>query len=245
MSAYVHPSALINPGFTPAPFTIIDENAAVFEGVTTGSFVRIMAGAKIRQGCVIGNHVTICEDADLGEGVVVADFAIVGKRPKLGPKSTAKAGPLPGVVVGARMRASVATRCSWRVRLSVENCIVGDNAGIRERCTIGDRRRRRPLGHRRERHVHRCAHQDPVRRVHHGVRHASRRTSSSRRWSSPLTTTTWAAPRSGSPSSRAARCAVGRASAGERTSCPASRSARRRSSPRGRSSRATCRLARW
>ncbi len=137
MTAYVHPSALINPGFTPAPFTIIDENVAVFEGVKIGSFVRVQAGAKIRQGCIIGDHVTICEDADLGEGVVVADFAIVGKRPKLGPNSTAKGGPLPGTVIGAGSSIGSHTVIMAGSTLG-EKCIVGDNAGIRERCTIGD-----------------------------------------------------------------------------------------------------------
>ena len=137
MTAYIHPTALVNPEFVPSPFTIIDESVAIFAGVTIGSFVHVYPGAKIHEGCVIGDHVTICEGADLGDGVAVSDFAIVGKRPKLGARSTAKDGPLPGVVIGAGTSIGSHTVIMAGTTIG-ENCIVGDGAGIRERCTIGD-----------------------------------------------------------------------------------------------------------
>ena len=137
MTAYIHPTALVNPEFVPAPFTVIDEGAAIFKGVTIGSFVHVHAGAKLHENVVIGDHVTICEGAELMDGAVVSDFAVIGKRPKLGARSTAKGGELPGVVIGAGTSIGSHTVIMAGTTLG-ENCIVGDNAGIRERCVIGD-----------------------------------------------------------------------------------------------------------
>ena len=137
MTAYIHPTALVNPEFVPSPFTVVDEGAAIFKGVTIGSFVHVHAGAKLHEGVTIGDHVTICEGAELHDGAVVADFAIVGKRPKLGASSTAKGGELPGVVIGAGTSIGSHTVIMAGTVIG-ENCIVGDNAGIRERCVIGD-----------------------------------------------------------------------------------------------------------
>jgi acetyltransferase-like isoleucine patch superfamily enzyme len=132
----VHPDARIGERFAPSPFSVID-TATVGDDVSVGSFVHICDGATVGPGCVIGDHVTICSGAVLGHGCTVSDFAMVGKRPKLGPRSTAKAGELPGLVLGdgcsigshtVLMAGSVFGR----------GCIVGDNAGVRERCAIGD-----------------------------------------------------------------------------------------------------------
>ena len=98
MTAYIHPTALVNPGFVPSPFTIVDEGVAIFEDVTVGSFVHIHAGAKLRKGCAVGDHVTIWDGADLGERVVVQDFAVIGKQP---PAETPDAQALAPLVVGA------------------------------------------------------------------------------------------------------------------------------------------------
>jgi len=86
---------------------------------------------------VIGNHVTLCADARIGDGCVIADFAIVGKRPALSSRSTAKKTELAGVVVGAGTRIGSHTVLMAGSTFG-ERCIVGDNAGVRERCTIGD-----------------------------------------------------------------------------------------------------------
>jgi len=137
VSAYIHPTALVNPEFVPAPFTVIDEGVAIFKGVTIGSFVHVHAGAKLHENVTIGDHVTICVGAELHEGAVVADFAIVGKPPTLGARSTAKGGELPGVVIGAGTSIGSHTVVMAGTTIG-EHCIVGDNAGIRERCVIGD-----------------------------------------------------------------------------------------------------------
>jgi acetyltransferase-like isoleucine patch superfamily enzyme len=137
VTAYIHPTALVNPGFVPSPFVVVDEGVAIFEDVHVGSFVHVHPGAKIRKGCVIGDHVTVFEGADLGEGVIVADFAAVGKRPALAARSTVQSGDLPGAVIGAGTRIGSHSVIMAGTTLG-ERCIVGDNAGIRERCTIGD-----------------------------------------------------------------------------------------------------------
>jgi acetyltransferase-like isoleucine patch superfamily enzyme len=137
VTAYIHPTALVNPGFVPSPFTVIDEGVAIFAGVRIGSFVHVHPGAKLREGCVIGDHVTICEGAELGDGVAVGDFAIVGKEPAIDPTSASEDGPLPGVVIGAGSTVGCHTVVIAGTTIG-DNCFVGDNAGIRERCVIGD-----------------------------------------------------------------------------------------------------------
>lgn len=105
--------------------------------VRLGHHVVIEDDVVIADGCRLGNHITICKGAQLGEGVVVADFAIVGKRPKLSPRSTAKTTELDGVVVGAGSSIGSHTVLMAGSTFGA-GCIVGDNAGVRERCTIGD-----------------------------------------------------------------------------------------------------------
>lgn len=112
-------------------------SAVLGDDVQLGHHVVIEDDVEIGTGCRIGNHVTICKGAKLGDGVVVADFAIVGKRPKLSPRSTAKGGELDGVVVGAG--SSIGSHTVLMAGSTFgEGCIVGDNAGVRERCVIGD-----------------------------------------------------------------------------------------------------------
>ena len=73
----------------------------------------------------------------LGEGVKVLEHAVVGKQPTLSPRSTAKREPLPpaelgpGAIVSTGAIVFAGTAIGARV-------IVGDQACIRERCTIGD-----------------------------------------------------------------------------------------------------------
>lgn len=134
---YVHPSAKLGERFLPAPFAVIDEGVVIGDDVHVGSFVHVCAGARIGSGCVIGDHVTIAADAKLGDGCVISDFAMVGKRPKLSPTSTAKAGELKGLVLGDGC--SVGSHTTLMAgSVFGAGCIVGDNAGVRERCTIGD-----------------------------------------------------------------------------------------------------------
>jgi len=116
---------------------IATPSVVIGNDVRLGHHVVLEDDVVLGAGCRLGNHITICKGAQLGEGVVVADFAIVGKRPKLSPNSTAKGGELPGVVVGAGSSIGSHTVLMAGSTFGT-GCIVGDNAGVRERCTIGD-----------------------------------------------------------------------------------------------------------
>jgi acetyltransferase-like isoleucine patch superfamily enzyme len=134
---FVHPSARLGERFSPAPFSVVDEGVIVGDDVTLGSFVHLCAGAVIGAGSVIGDHVTISADAKLGDGCVISEFAVIGKRPRLSPKSTAKAGDLKGLVLGDGCSVGSHT-VLMAGSVFGAGCIVGDNAGVRERCRIGD-----------------------------------------------------------------------------------------------------------
>src|SRR6476469_4558562 len=73
----------------------------------------------------------------LGDGCRVLDYAVVGKQPTLGPRTTAKqedCPPLelgPGTIVSTGAIVFAGSRIGARV-------IVGDQACVRERCEIGE-----------------------------------------------------------------------------------------------------------
>lgn len=134
---HVSPDAGIADDLVHGHAIVVGAGASVGSCVTFGNFVVIEPGARIGDGCVLGNHVTVCEEAVLGAGCVVSDFAIVGKRPRLSPRSTAKAGPLPGVQLGSGC--SVGSHTVLMAGSVIgEGVVVGDGAGIRERCSVGD-----------------------------------------------------------------------------------------------------------
>lgn len=137
MSAYVHPSATIGDNFKPAPFVIVDDDVVIGENVIIGPGSHIRHGARIGDNVMIGDHVTVHDEAVIGEWTVIQDGAVVGKRPALSPRSTAKSGPLPGLVVGERC--TIGSNAVLMAGSTIgDRVIVGDAAGIRERCTVGE-----------------------------------------------------------------------------------------------------------
>jgi acetyltransferase-like isoleucine patch superfamily enzyme len=73
----------------------------------------------------------------LGEGCRILDYAVVGKQPTLGPRSTAKQDELPPLELGAG--AIVSTGAILFAGSTIgERAIIGDQACVRERCRIGD-----------------------------------------------------------------------------------------------------------
>lgn len=114
----------------------VSPEARIGERVSMGANVVIEAGAVVGDDCAIGNHVTICADAKVGEGCVVSDFAVVGRRPKLAPTSTAKAGELKGLVLGDGCSVGCHTVLMAGSTIGART-IVGDSAGVRERCLVG------------------------------------------------------------------------------------------------------------
>jgi acetyltransferase-like isoleucine patch superfamily enzyme len=73
----------------------------------------------------------------LGEGCRILDYAVVGKQPTLGPRSTTRREDLapleigPGTIVSTGAIVFAGTRIGAQV-------IVGDQACVRERCDVGD-----------------------------------------------------------------------------------------------------------
>jgi acetyltransferase-like isoleucine patch superfamily enzyme len=77
------------------------------------------------------------EGTVLGAGVRVLEYAVVGKQPVLGPRSTTKREPLPPTTVGDSTVISTGAVVFAGSTIG-SGCIVGDQACIRERVTLGD-----------------------------------------------------------------------------------------------------------
>ena len=85
----------------------------------------------------IAETAVVYPGTELGEGVVISDYAVVGKAPTLGPRSTANDEPLSPLVVGDRTAILAGAVVFAGTRLGA-GVIVGDHACVRERCTLGD-----------------------------------------------------------------------------------------------------------
>jgi acetyltransferase-like isoleucine patch superfamily enzyme len=77
------------------------------------------------------------EGSVLGQDVRVLEYAIVGKRPVLSPRSTAKREALPPAELGDAVVISTGAIVFAGTRIGART-IVGDQTCIRERCEIGD-----------------------------------------------------------------------------------------------------------
>jgi acetyltransferase-like isoleucine patch superfamily enzyme len=73
----------------------------------------------------------------IGEGCKILDYAVVGKQPTLSPRSTARREELPPLELGAGTIVSTGAVVFAGTTVGAR-VIVGDQACIRERCTIGD-----------------------------------------------------------------------------------------------------------
>jgi acetyltransferase-like isoleucine patch superfamily enzyme len=85
----------------------------------------------------IAETAVVYPGVDLGEDVVVGDYAVVGKQPVLGPRSTAEREELPPPVVGDGTSILAGAIVFAGTRLG-EGVIVGDQACVRERCALGE-----------------------------------------------------------------------------------------------------------
>jgi acetyltransferase-like isoleucine patch superfamily enzyme len=73
----------------------------------------------------------------LGEGCRILDYAVVGKQPTLGPRSTATREELPPLALGPGTIVSTGAIVFAGSRIGAR-VIVGDQACVRERCDVGD-----------------------------------------------------------------------------------------------------------
>jgi len=115
----------------------IASSAHIDPTASLGENVIIEENASVGANTVIGNQVTIKARTIIGDDCTVSDFALLGKQPKLGKSSTAVSGMLSPLAIANRC--SVGSHTVLMAGSSFGNdCIVGDNAGVRERCIIGD-----------------------------------------------------------------------------------------------------------
>jgi acetyltransferase-like isoleucine patch superfamily enzyme len=73
----------------------------------------------------------------IGEGCRILDYAVVGKQPALSPRSTATREELPPLELGPGTIVSTGAVVFAGTTIGAHG-IVGDQACVRERCTIGD-----------------------------------------------------------------------------------------------------------
>jgi acetyltransferase-like isoleucine patch superfamily enzyme len=80
---------------------------------------------------------TVYDGTVLGEGVRVLEYAVVGKQPSLGARSTAKREPLPPATIGDNTVVSTGAIVFAGSSVGAD-CIVGDQSCIRERVRMAD-----------------------------------------------------------------------------------------------------------
>jgi acetyltransferase-like isoleucine patch superfamily enzyme len=85
----------------------------------------------------IAETAVVYPGVELGADVYVGDYAVVGKQPVLGGRSTAPREELPPLVVGAGASILAGAVVFAGTRLGA-GVIVGDQACVRERCDLGD-----------------------------------------------------------------------------------------------------------
>jgi acetyltransferase-like isoleucine patch superfamily enzyme len=86
---------------------------------------------------VIAETAIVYPGTVLGEGCRILDYAVVGKQPTLGPRSTTKQEELPPLELGAGTIVSTGAIVFAGTRIGAR-VIVGDQACVRERCEVGD-----------------------------------------------------------------------------------------------------------
>ncbi len=100
----------------------------------------LMLGERVRVGADVtfGANVVVYDDTVIGDGCFIQDGVVLGKAPSLGPTSTAKRGELAPLELGAGCVVSTGA-VVYRGSTLGPGCILGDYAGVRERCTLGER----------------------------------------------------------------------------------------------------------
>jgi len=95
-------------------------------------------GVVVGEAVTFGANVIVYDETVIGDGCFVQDGAVLGKLPSLSPSSTAKRGELAPLVLGAGCLISTGA-VVYRGTTLGPGCILGDYAGVRERCVLGER----------------------------------------------------------------------------------------------------------
>lgn len=127
---------------TFAPHAILGDDvrcaadAQVADDVEVGPFCVIHSGAVLEAGVRLGSHVVVHAGARLGAGTVVGDGAVLGKQVRLAAASTASAGELPPLEVGAGCTIGAQAVVNAGTTIG-ERTLIGDQTMVRERVTMG------------------------------------------------------------------------------------------------------------
>jgi UDP-3-O-[3-hydroxymyristoyl] glucosamine N-acyltransferase len=118
--------ASVAPGALLADDVVVEHGAVIHDGARVGAGGRVAAGAVIHA------------DTVLGVGCLVEEHAVLGKRPRLRPGSSAAGGELAGLVVedGVTVCCGAVLYAGAYVGASA---IIGDQSQLRERATVGPR----------------------------------------------------------------------------------------------------------
>jgi acetyltransferase-like isoleucine patch superfamily enzyme len=91
----------------------------------------------LSEGADVAETAVVYAGTVLGEGCRILDYAVVGKQPTLGPRSTAKQEELPPLELGPGTVVSTGAIVFAGTRIGART-IIGDQACVRERCDVGD-----------------------------------------------------------------------------------------------------------
>lgn len=116
MSAFVHPTAVVDPG------------ALVGEGTRIWHFAHVMSGARIGAACVLGQNVFVGAAAVVGDGCRIQNNVSVYDGVELGPEVFV--GPSAVFTNVANPRAFVARRTDLRPTRVGRGATIGANATV-------------------------------------------------------------------------------------------------------------------
>lgn len=118
---HIHESANLGNNVSVGHFSVIEENVVIGENVS------------------IGNNVTIYRGSKIGANVIVFDNAVVGRQPLPSKSSTVKVDPnLQPIAIGEGTSIG-AGAVLYMGSTFGKDCMIGDQASVREKCTIGER----------------------------------------------------------------------------------------------------------
>jgi UDP-3-O-[3-hydroxymyristoyl] glucosamine N-acyltransferase len=136
--AVVEEAATLGEGVSVAPGAVVEAGATLGEGVSVAPGAVVEEGARIGADSQIGSGAVIHVGTEVGAQCVIEDHAVLGKRPRLRPGSSAAGGQLEPLVLEAGVTVCVGAVLYTGARVGA-SAIVGDQSQLRERATLGPR----------------------------------------------------------------------------------------------------------
>jgi acetyltransferase-like isoleucine patch superfamily enzyme len=96
----------------------------------------VSSAAEIGEGVFVGAFVVIHDAVVVGDAVIVEDGAVLGKRPRLGPGSTADADVAEPLVIGPQAQICANSVLFAGARIG-SHAVIGDQACVREHSVVG------------------------------------------------------------------------------------------------------------